>query len=76
MDDTKKMRKYTHLQLGFAKFDTIVCERDLKELVLSNQYDMVALSWVEFTCGVRRFCRVARGMEAIQNPSVKVATNS
>lgn len=66
------MRKYIHLQLGFAKFDTIVCKRNLEEFVLSNEDDMVVPGRVEFACRVRWFGRVTRRMEAIQKLSIKI----
>ena len=68
----RKVRKYVHLQFGFAKFDTVICERNLEELVLSNEDNMVVPGWVEFVCGVRRFGRVTRGMEATRKMRVKL----
>ena len=53
MDNIKRMHKYIHLQLGFTKFNTVVRERNLEELVLSNKDDVIVPCWVEFACGVR-----------------------
>jgi hypothetical protein len=66
------MHEYIHLQLGFAEFDAVVHERNLKELVLSNEDDVVVLGCVEFPRGIRWFGRITRGMEAIQKVSIEV----
>lgn len=74
MNSTTKVRKYIHLQLGFAEFGAVVCERNLKEFILPNEDDMVALGWVKFARSIRWLGRVTRGMEPIQKLSAKVAT--
>jgi len=65
-------KQYVRLQLGFAEFNAAVCERNLEELVLSNENDMAVLGRVEFACGIRRFGRVTSGMKAAQTLSIRV----
>jgi len=73
MDTMRKVHKCVHLQFGFAEFDTVVCERNLEKLVLSNENDVVVLGWVKLACGVRWFGWVTRGVEAVQILSINVA---
>ena len=68
----RRINKHVHLQLGFTEFNTFACERNLEELVLSDEDYMVVPSWVEFSRGIRRFCGVERGMKAIQNWASKL----
>jgi len=65
-DNTRKVREYIQSQLGLAEFDTIVCEMNLEELVLSNEGDMVVPCWVEFARGIYRLGSETSGVKAIQ----------
>jgi len=57
--------KRVHPQLSFGEFNTVVCEWNLKKLVLSNENGMVVLGRVKFACGICWFGGVAGGMKAI-----------
>lgn len=75
MDNAREMYEYIHLQLCFAEFGTVVCERNLEELVLPDEDDMVILSCIEFTCSICWLGRIARRVEAIQKLSAKVTAD-
>jgi len=66
MDNTRRLYGYVHLKLSFCEFDTIVCERNLEELVLSNENDVVVLCRVKFARGICLLVREQRCMETIQ----------
>ena len=73
MDATRRADECVHLQLSFGEFNTVVCERNLEKLVLSNENDMVVLGRVELACDICWFGRVAGGMKAIRMLSIRVA---